>query len=179
MVIRSRVNPDLDKVRQQYHALPDLLSGMVQEVATRIADHRIKVLNIVYFPQLGFLVTIPISAELRPETVQESGFTLQFATEKAGYFKDKVTLRLDAEIGDIYADILDMEIEIVRILVDQIVENKSTFVAYGGKIAEIDCFLSLAQFAVENDLTRPIVSEGEEIEILDGRYEMDTGISFV
>lgn len=169
MVVRSRVNPDLDRVRRQYHSLPDLLSSMVQEVAARITEPKIRVLNIVYFPQLGFLVTIPVSEELRAEDVKEAGFALQFTTEKAGYFKDDVTLRLDAEIGDIYADILDMEVEIVRVLVDQVLLNKSTFAVYSQKLAEIDCLLSLAEFAVENGLVKPLISESEEIDIVDGR----------
>ena len=57
---------------------------MVEEIALDIKD---KVpdaapLNIVYFPQLGFLITLP-------QTIQPEGFELQFQSDKTCYYKNE------------------------------------------------------------------------------------------
>lgn len=57
---------------------------MVEEIAFEIED---KVpepaqLNIVYFPQLGFLITLP-------QVVQPEGYDLQFQSDRTCYYKNE------------------------------------------------------------------------------------------
>lgn len=49
-------------------------------------------LSLVYFPQLGFLVTIPLTEECSVELLKSfSEMELQFATDKFAYLKDSKT----------------------------------------------------------------------------------------
>ena len=52
--VKPMVNARLDELRNTYDALPEYLSHVVHELAIDIPG-----LNVVYFPQLGFLITIP------------------------------------------------------------------------------------------------------------------------
>ena len=169
--MRPKVHPDLDRLCERYHSLPDFLSSVVSRIASRVSDPAISTLNVVYFPQLGFLVTIPLRGGRTASGVQEPGFDLQFATERVAYFKEESTRALDSEIGDVYADMVDREIEIVRILVDQITPHRQALVGYGHKLAELDCLLSLAHFAVEARLTRPSITDGGDLDIRGGWYQ--------
>ena len=56
--VKPLVNEHLDKLRRTYNALPEFLAGVVDEL-----DLSIPGLNAVYFPQLGFLATIPSSEQ--------------------------------------------------------------------------------------------------------------------
>ena len=170
IVIRSKVNPDLDILRQRYNSLPKFLTDIVHEIADSIKNPQITTINVVYFPQLGFLVTIQLDGGLKAEEINEDTFDLQFITEKVAYLKDPITRRLDEEIGDIYADIVDMEVEIIRILTEQIMPHRHLLNQYGRRLAELDCLVALAQFAAENYLIRPILTEDHELEIKGGRY---------
>jgi len=107
---------------------------------------------------------------LKAEEINEDGFDLQFITEKVAYLKDSITRRLDEEIGDIHADIVDIEVEIVRILTEQIVPHRHLLNRCGRQLAELDCLVALAQFAAENNLIRPILTDGHEVEVKGGRY---------
>lgn len=170
VVVRSHVNPDLDGLRERYHNLPDFLSNIVKRIADRVSSPIISTINVVYFPQLGFLVTIPLDNGREAEDIQEPGFELQFATEKVAYFKEESTRTLDEEIGDVYADMIDVEIEIVRVLVEQIAPHRQELLSYGQKLAELDCLLSFADFATENHLVKPIMTDGKDLDIKNGRY---------
>lgn len=85
-------------------------------------------INITYFPQLGFLLTLPVDEETAETVASENGLDLQFLSDSTAYFKSEKmrgTLRklyhsidnlleLDSTIGDIYADIIDAQVEIMQ-----------------------------------------------------------------
>lgn len=154
----------MDELRKKYHELPEFLSDIVKKVASRITNPLISTVNVVYFPQLGFLVTIPIEENVDIGNVKEPEpeFELQFTTEKVAYYKECTTRRLDEEIGDIYADMVDVEIEIIRVLIEQICPFYQELSNYEKRCAELDCILALAQFAIENNLTRPELTEADD-----------------
>lgn len=170
IVVKGKVNPDLDKIRQQYYGLPDFLSKVVQKIAEGVSNPRIKKINVVYLPQLGFLITVPLpEGETGAESLHEDGFELQFTTTKIAYFKDQLTKGLDEEIGDVYADMIDLEVEITRALIEQLDPFQSLMMEHGRWVSEIDCLQSLVDFAIENNLTKPILTDGLDLEIQGGR----------
>lgn len=169
IVILPTVNADLDRLRRQYNELPEFLSGVVKQVANRINNPAIRAINVVYFPQLGFLVTIQLNEELSVENINEEGLELRFSTEKVAYFKDPCTLQLDKELGDIYTDMVDIEIEIIFVLADQIALHQQMLLKHGAAIAELDCHLNLAQFAHTNGLTMPEMSSEPVLNIHESR----------
>lgn len=169
IVVCSKVNPDLDRVRQQYHGLPDFLSQIAHRIADGVSNPHIRRINAVYMPQLGFLVTVPLPETGGAETLHQDGFDLQFTTAKMAYFKEPLTQALDEEIGDVYADMIDQEVEVVRVLVQRLAPYQCLVMHYGRWASEMDCLQSLADLAVENHLVRPELTDGLELTIRNGR----------
>lgn len=188
------MNPELDELKRRYSHLPDLLADAVNMIASKITNSTITMVNIVYFPQLGFLVTVPLPTtgsksmlsssleRLHKETTPSpspspppplpslENFQLQFKTEKVAYFKDEITRNLDSEIGDVYADIVDLELEIVKYMAEQLSPHSSTLQKYADQLAHVDCIQCLADFAFRNDLVRPELTDDTILEITEGRY---------
>lgn len=160
----------MDRLRQTYHSLPEYLSSVVRKIAGNIESTRISTINVVYFPQLGFLITVPMMDGIQPDSFQDSGLELQFATEKVAYYKDAVTRRLDTDIGDVHADMVDMELEIIQVLINEIQPMTDLLREYGRKVSEFDCLLSFAEYAFENSLVRPVIVNEDCIDIKEGRY---------
>lgn len=77
-----------------------------------------EIVNVVYFPQIGFLVALSIEAQ----TVDLPGFELQFVTENGAYFKNNHVRELDEQIGDIHGLIVDREIDLVFELQQNMIE---------------------------------------------------------
>lgn len=96
-------------------------------------------LNVVYFPQLGFLVTIPLSDELTLENLSAiNDLRLQFATEKFGYFKNSKMFELDKNVGDVHTQIVDIEVEIILALQRELVILEPEVLIFAEKCYELD-----------------------------------------
>lgn len=89
VVVRPRLFKDLDDLRQFYNDLPSYLSQVAKEISMELQGTGIESLNLVYFPQLGFLITIPLKDSLPLETM--TGLESQFSTAKFAYFKNEST----------------------------------------------------------------------------------------
>lgn len=62
----------------------------MSEIAKSINSREVEAVNIVYFPQLGFLITLPLPGNgAEPASLgNELGFELQFQSDKICYFKN-------------------------------------------------------------------------------------------
>lgn len=72
-VILPGVDEELDQMKRTFVGLDDLLSQVARKLSENIPSDLQQALNVLYFPQIGFLTTVP----LEPETgapVYEGGF---------------------------------------------------------------------------------------------------------
>lgn len=137
VVILPRVDARLDDLRTVYAGLPDYLSVVARELSGRYAAFPLRSLSLVYFPQIGFLITVPAAdglADLGPE------LELQFATERFAYYKDERTREMDSSIGDLHTEIVDMEVEIVLGIQVQLAAVEAQLLAYADACAELDWY---------------------------------------
>jgi DNA mismatch repair protein MSH5 len=100
-VVKAGVDRELDKMKDSYDGLDSLLKRVAIEIASTIpASFDIDV-NVIYFPQLGFNIAIPLTD--RGEAAYEGdGWELIFITENRAYFKDFRMREMDGKLGDIY-----------------------------------------------------------------------------
>jgi hypothetical protein len=62
---------------------------VAREVSEKYAGLAVESLSVVYFPQIGFLLTVPLSNTCTIDYLREvDGLELQFATSKFAYLKD-------------------------------------------------------------------------------------------
>ncbi|KAL0211756.1 hypothetical protein RCL1_005382 [Eukaryota sp. TZLM3-RCL] len=160
------VDEQLDSLRHQYNNLEDLLTSSAREEINSLpVDCNLESLNVVYFPQLGFLVSVDLNShDLVPDY-----FQLQFYTDEYAYFKSIKCQELDNVLGDIHSDISDLEATIERQLLEEIGQFSEFFLKAANVVSELDCILTMASVAVQYKYVRPQLVEELVVEILDGR----------
>ena len=107
-VVRPGIVPELDQMKRTYDGMEDLLSTISKSISASIPLQYSLDLNVIFFPQIGFLITVPFTSESGHEAYTgDVGGTepwdLIFSTAVRRYYKDSRMRELDAEIGDIYA----------------------------------------------------------------------------
>jgi DNA mismatch repair protein MSH5 len=129
-------------------------------------------LNVIYFPQIGFLCTTPVN-ELTGNAVYEGTFDSpwerMFATEEQIYFKNSETREMDDHFGDVYGTISDREIEISHELAQYLLQYEELLTACSDICGELDSLLALAQGAKIYNLCRPRMTCDNVIHIKGGR----------
>lgn len=107
-VIKSGVDDELDAMKRTYDGLDDLLNRTSQDIAATIPVVYSLDLNVIFFPQIGFLISIP----LNPDTGrgdyeggerEDQRWTRIFSTGNWVYYKDSRMKELDDTFGDIYS----------------------------------------------------------------------------
>lgn len=108
-VVKPGVYSDLDNMKQTYDGMEDLLSKVSRTISASIPPEYSLDLNVIFFPQIGFLITMPVNLEDSQTTYvggeHKQRWDLIFSTAVRLYFKDNRMRELDSEIGDIYASI--------------------------------------------------------------------------
>ncbi|GJZ17601.1 DNA mismatch repair protein MSH5 isoform X4, partial [Tanacetum coccineum] len=167
---------ELDELRQIYEELPEFLEEVSSLEHARIpymSTHRL-LPQVVYINQIGYLMCI--FEEKLDEDVLENIQDYEFAfSDEDGevrkfYYRNAKTRELDSLLGDIYHKILDMERAITRDLVSHILEFSIHLHNGVNFAAELDCFLSLALVARQNNYVRPMLTPENVLDIRNGRH---------
>lgn len=90
-------------MKDNYDGLNSLLKQVAIEIASTIPQSLDIDVNVIYFPQLGFNIAIPLDDEGQATfTGPESEWEPVFLTENRAYFKDFRMREMDETLGDIY-----------------------------------------------------------------------------
>jgi DNA mismatch repair protein MSH5 len=95
-------------MKQTYDGIDDLLTRTARAVASTVPDHFSLDLNVIFFPQIGFLISMPLDAQTAAGTYEgqddEGGtWDKMFTTELRAYYKDFRMREMDETFGDMYA----------------------------------------------------------------------------
>jgi DNA mismatch repair protein MSH5 len=72
-VILPGVDEELDQMKRTFAGLDDLLSQVARKLSENIPSDLQQSLNVLYFPQIGFLTTVPLDP-VGGEAVYDGGF---------------------------------------------------------------------------------------------------------
>lgn len=90
-------------MKDNYDGLNSLLKQVAMEIATTIPEGFGIDVNVIYFPQLGFNIAIPLNDRGEPSfNGAGEDWELIFITENRAYFKDLRMREMDDRLGDIY-----------------------------------------------------------------------------
>lgn len=89
-------------MKDRYDGLSSLLKTVALEIAMTIPEDLDIDVNVIYFPQLGFNIAIPLNDREQPAYFGTEDWELVFTTENRAYFKDFRMRELDGKLGDIY-----------------------------------------------------------------------------
>ena len=114
-VVNTGVSAELDDIKRTYDGVEDLLNHTSRTIdATIPAIYNLK-LSVIFFPQIGFLICIPLNPKLGRGDYEggegEDRWERIFSTDSNVYYKDPRMREMDEELGDIYAVICGNSIE--------------------------------------------------------------------
>lgn len=102
-MINPHIDSALDHLKNTYNGMESLLSKVAINIAFTLPDDIIHDINVVYFPQLGFNITLPLNQIGQPiYDGRDEGWEQTFTTENRAYFKDYRMREMDDNLGDIY-----------------------------------------------------------------------------
>lgn len=172
-IVRPGVSDELDEAKRAYDGIEDLLSQAAEHVANEVPANLDSKVNVIFFPQIGFLISIRLSEHTGTgvfEGTDQDPWEKMFATESNAYYKNILMGQLDQQFGDVYARICDKEIEIVQQLGERVLEYEDLLNTVSDVVGELDCHVALAKGAMEYDLSRPRISEQNVVKIKGGRH---------
>ncbi|THC97557.1 hypothetical protein EYZ11_002980 [Aspergillus tanneri] len=169
-VVKPGLDRELDKMKDNYDGLSSLLKQVAIEIATIIPESLDIDVNVIYFPQFGFNIAIPLNDRGEAAyTGSGEDWELIFVTENRAYFKDFRMREMDEKLGDIYGLICEKEIEIVYDLAQRVLQCEKELLEASDICGQIDSILAMAQAANFYKLVRPKMTEGNILRITGGR----------
>lgn len=173
-VIKRGVNKDLDQVKDAYDGMEEMLQQAATETVVELnlsQGQPVPTLVVVYLPQMGFHTVVPLQAMAEfPNLNTYPDWERMFSTETRVYFKNNRMRQMDESLGDMWAIICDMEIEISYSLAQQILEREDFLVQASDICGELDALLAFAHGAIEFKLTRPQFVKDNIIDVRAGRH---------
>nr|POE83008.1 dna mismatch repair protein msh5 [Quercus suber] len=171
-IVKEGFCDELDELRQIYEELPEFLEQVSSfELAQLPHISKDKLVPcIVYIQQIGYLMCF--FDEITLEKLQDFEFAFSDVDGETNrfFYRTPKTRELDNLLGDIYHKILDMERVITRDLVTHILLFATHLLKAVNFAAELDCFLSLALVAYQNNYVRPTLTTESLLDIQNGRH---------
>ncbi|WWD22617.1 hypothetical protein CI109_107110 [Kwoniella shandongensis] len=165
VTIRPGVDAELDAWREEYAGLEAILDHVARIICTQIPLGISRRVNVVYFPQLGYLAVVQADSEGPPSI---PGWEPKFRTGDKFYYKTKEMTNLDEHYGDLHIMIVERQIQIVESLITWLQAVELDLLLTIDVIAELDWTYSLV---------RPTMVEEPVLIIKNGRhllYETNT-----
>ncbi|KZT73910.1 hypothetical protein DAEQUDRAFT_702916 [Daedalea quercina L-15889] len=172
--VRPHIDEELDNLKHIYNGIDSVLSRVAEQISETIPPEYATSMNVVYFPQLGFLICVPMLEEWKTDAGVQvlEGWSFQFSSECHVYFKSQEMHDMDTHIGDLHPSIVDREIEIVQALSERILHHAEAMQHACDVCAELDCLLSFAEASATSNFIRPRMVEDNIIDIKQGRHPL-------
>ena len=95
-------------MKQIYDGIEDLLNHTSQIIAASVPPQYSLDLNVIFFPQIGFLISMPIDEQTgrcnyEGGEDEDQQWDRIFSTEARVYYKDYRMRELDETLGDMYS----------------------------------------------------------------------------
>ncbi|KAK9821426.1 hypothetical protein WJX81_003661 [Elliptochloris bilobata] len=176
-LVAAGVSDRLDQLKAVYHALPGLLTRVVEAELARIPralSHSLsqQTWTCVYVPQMGFAIRLEgglLTADLEDVF---SDFEVAFeGGDKGGtfYHSDR-TRALNAQYGDMLHKILDLEASICNELLRRLAKHHTALVRAMAAAGEVDCLVAMAMAAHDYGWCRPELTTDNVLEISQGKH---------
>ncbi len=174
-VVRAGVDQELDAIKRTYDGIENLLHQVTEHIATFVPAELDAKINVIFFPQIGFLIASPIDPRTGASVFEgpdADPWDQTFVTEAAAYYKNSNMREMDEHFGDIYGRICDREIEIVQDLGERVLEYEAALNDVSDLCGELDSLVALARGAAHHSLVRPRLTEENIIKIKGGRHPL-------
>ncbi|GAV55166.1 hypothetical protein ZYGR_0AS04900 [Zygosaccharomyces rouxii] len=184
IAIRDGVDSRLDNCRNVYNRLETILCKVARDAEITILNSLVEqgidtdaidesLVNAVYIPQLGYMVTLEIEFGEAERIAQDLQWDEIFRTETNLYYKNQRVDELDNQFGDIHTLIFDLEIDVLHSFQNHVLEQREMLCLYGNLLAELEVLISFAHVSESRNYVEPEISENECIlEVEEGRHAL-------
>lgn len=182
--IRDGVDLRLDNCRSVYNRLETILCDVAKDaeitILNSLAEGGINIdaineslVNAVYIPQLGYMVTLEVEFAQAEWIVQELQWDEIFRTETNIYYKNYRVDKLDKQFGDVHTLIFDLQIEVLHTFQNHILEQSEMLCICGHLLAELEVLLSFAYVSESYNYVEPEITEKDcVLEVEEGRHAL-------
>lgn len=174
-VVNHGVDEELDGMKRVWAGIESMLMEVARHIVTQVPAFLEADINVVLFPQIGFLIAIKLDSDTGAgvyEGSTESPWERMFSSEMIAYYKSSEMRELDEQFGDINSIICDKEIEIIHDLGQEILQYENLLAGCSDVCAELDCLLAFSQGARQYNYSRPRITAKNIIEIKGGRHPL-------
>ena len=161
--IREGVNPDLDHSRALQYDSKGFIARLENKERERSGIDRLK---IKYNRVFGYYIEVPNSYK---GNVPDDFIRKQTTANAERYFTPQIK-QYEEQILEADDRIRETEIEVFDALVNRVKKELSTIKQLARIISRLDVLASFARCARDYDYVRPVVEEGTDLEIKDGRH---------
>lgn len=185
-VVNANVSSRLDEKKLVYAGLSELLTQIAESERVK---YDLKACALTYLSLLGFLLVVKVEQmfdleyfdgsqeridSARAEFELKNEFKFVFKSTDKFYYKTLKCIELDSELGDLYAEISEMESEILENLQANFITHSHLYANMIDISAELDCLLAFSVIAKENNYTKPIlaIEQGSFIEAKQVRHPL-------
>ncbi|EDO48759.1 predicted protein [Nematostella vectensis] len=157
-VVKPGVDPALDERKRTYNGLPDFMTKVARKELNKLNPSIVEC-NVIYLPQLGYLLAVPRTTKMKEEKDFEmDGLDFVFLSNNMVYYKSASTR--------------DHETAIMHRLQSTILERTKVLLDVMECTAELDCLISLAVSARENNYVCPEITSKSILHITGGMHPL-------
>lgn len=176
-VIRAGVNSELDELRQLAYSGKDYLLQIQQR---EIEETGISSLKISFNNVFGYYIEV---RNTHKDKVPEGWIRKQTLVNAERYITEELKVYEEKILGA-EEKILSLESSLFNDLVLTLMEYIPAMQLNATLVARLDCLLSLAKAAAENNYVRPVIDDSLDINITNGRHpviekQLPSGTSYV
>ena len=162
-VIAKGYHPEVDELR----SIRDNTKGVLASLETRLREETgIPKLKIGYNHVFGYYIEVSNSYK---SMVPETYIRKQTLTNGERYITQELK-DLESKILGAHERLIALEHRLFTELMQQISDKLDRIQRTANAVAELDVLAALAQVAAENNYCRPIVDDGDELNIVEGRH---------
>ena len=162
-VIAKGYHPEVDELR----SIRDNTKGVLASLEARLREETgIPKLKIGYNHVFGYYIEVSNSYK---NLVPESYIRKQTLTSGERYITQELK-DLESKILGAHERLIALEHRLFTELMQQISAKLDRIQRTANAVAELDVLAALAQVAAENNYCRPIVDDGDELNIVEGRH---------
>eukprot|EP00767_Chilomastix_cuspidata_P001891 gnl/Chilomastix_cuspidata/2016.p1 GENE.gnl/Chilomastix_cuspidata/2016~~gnl/Chilomastix_cuspidata/2016.p1 ORF type:complete len:844 (-),score=-24.08 gnl/Chilomastix_cuspidata/2016:432-2963(-) len=168
--VKEGISRPLDELRKSMGNLEATLTEVASCVLADIPqEFPIESLSVVFLPQIGYLVAIPVVNNGKLDRIP-SWLEPLFSTSEFAYAKSPHTRALDEKLGDLHRRIVDLTQAVLREARDRICspDVSTSIIVASHTIAELDAIFALSSAAEEFNWTaspKLTIDFGKEREI--------------
>lgn len=162
-VIRTGYNPEVDELRDIVHGGKGFLTGLETKLREETGISKLK---IGYNRVFGYYIEVSraVTAEIPANFVRK-----QTLANAERYITDELK-QLESRILGASERLVLLERQLFDDLLGDIAKELLRVQATAAAIAELDVLCSFAETARKNNYVRPIVNNGDELKIVEGRH---------